>query len=143
MNESFEILPGISVGPFELGMPRAEVQSLFSCPITSFFKGPDSKRRSDDFTLAGIHVHYDSEDRASHIEAHMTVQYSQIEHYLGGNLVTGRDVGYLRDICVSLGHRLTDTDYGFEIPSAGLDIYSHDYESDTSAVDTISVTFKD
>lgn len=139
MNESFEIIPGSSVGPFRLGMPRTEIQSLFQYPITSFFKGPDSERRTDDFTILGVHIYYDGDDCANYIEAHMPVEFNDVKHRLDGNFVTGMNVGELREICQLLGHPLVDFDSGFEIPSLGLNVYSHDYETDASTVDAISV----
>ena len=139
MNESFDIVPGSAVGPFRLGMSRAEIQSLHSCPITSFYKTPDSKHRTDDFTILGVHVHYDETDCANYIEAHMPVQCNDVKHHLDGNLVTDLTVGQLREICGLLEQPLVDFDSGFEIPTLGLKVYSHDYENDDSSVDAISV----
>ena len=139
INESFDIVPGTSVGPFYLGMPRSEIQALFKCPITSFFKTPDSTQRTDDFSLLGVHVHYGDDACANYIEAHMPVQYNDVKHHLDGNLVTGLTVGQLREICDLLAHPLVDFDCGFEIPALGLNVYSHDYQSDESPVDAISV----
>ena len=139
MNESFDIVPGTSVGPFRLGMPRSEIQALYKCPITSFYKTPNCTQRTDDFSLLGIHVYYGDNACANYIEAHMPVQYNDVKHRLDGNLVTGLNVGQLREICDLLGHPLVGFDSGFKIPSLGLNVYSHDYETDDSSVDAISV----
>ena len=139
MNETFEIIPGRSIGPFQLGMPRNEVWQQSSCPITSFFKTPACTRRTDDFTLLGIHVYYDTNDCANYIAAHMPVQHNKVKHILDGNLVSGMTVGELREICSLFDRPLVSSESGFEIPLLGLHVCSHYYEDDSSLVDAISV----
>ena len=139
MNESFEITPGRSVGPFTLGMPRREIWSLHRCPITSFYSPQGSERRTDDFTLLGIHVYYDDNDCANSIEAHMSVQYNRVSLILDGNRINSLSVGELREICLMLECPIKAYDFGFEAPSIGLSVYSHDYEDDNSKVDAVSV----
>lgn len=139
MNETFEIIPGCSVGPFCLGMPRSEIWSLHRCPITSFYSPSTSRRRTDDFTLLGIHVYYDDEDSANCLEAHMPVQYNDVKLLLDGNRINSLTVGKLREICSLFDHPLKDFDFGFEVPAIGLSVYSHEYENDESPVDAVSV----
>lgn len=139
MNETFEIIPGRSIGPFALGMPRSGIWALHRCPITSFYKTPTCRRRTDDFTLLGIHVMYDDTDSANCIEAHLRVQYNNVKLLLDGNRINSLTVGELREICSLFERPLKDFDYGFEVPSLGLTVYSHDYESDASLVDAVSV----
>ena len=139
MNESFAITPGRSVGPFALGMPRFEIWTLNRCPVTSFYKTPASERRTDDFTLLGIHVYYDENDCANYIEAHTSVQHNEVTLILDGKRINSLFVGELREICSMWDCSVEDCDCGFDVPTIGLSIYSHEYEDDHSKVDAVSV----
>ena len=108
-------------------------------PDHQLFQNSRLHAENSDFSLLGVHVHYGDDACANYIEAHMPVQYNDVKHHLDGNLVTGLTVGQLREICDLLAHPLVDFDCGFEIPALGLNVYSHDYQSDESPVDAISV----
>ncbi len=59
MNEILEIVPGKSIGPYQLGMSRQEVWGQYRYPITCFYKTDESIHRTDDIESLGIHIHYD------------------------------------------------------------------------------------
>ena len=79
------------------------------------------------------------EASASCTEAHMPAQYNDVKLLLDGNRINSLTVGELREICSQFDAPLRNFDYGFEVPSIGLSVYSHEYESDDSMVDAVSV----
>ncbi len=68
--DDFEIKPFIGIGPFHLKMSKEEIWAISRSPISSWFTQKESNVRSDDFTILGIHVHYDENSlKASQITA--------------------------------------------------------------------------
>lgn len=137
MNETLEIVPGRSIGPFQLKMTRKDVWSLFRYPIRSFYKTPMCEQRTDSYELLGVHLYYDQNETVQSIESFFPVKYNRVRHRLDGNLIDGFTVGQLREICALIDSSVVENDYGFSIP--GLNVFASDYRGDQSVADAISV----
>ena len=73
----FVIEPLKGVGPVRFGMHKDEASRAFTYVYTSFFKGPDSKVRSDHCEVVGLIIHYSDDSRVDYIEVHKA-QYATV-----------------------------------------------------------------
>jgi len=78
MKENLEIIPGKSIGSYQLGMSRQDVWAQNRYPVTCFYKTEKSFQRNDDIELLGIHVHYNENEKCNFIEAWTQVQHNKL-----------------------------------------------------------------
>ena len=83
----FVIEPLKGVGPVRFGMHKDEASRAFTYVYTSFFKGPDSKVRSDHCEVVGLIIHYSDDSRVDYIEVHKA-QYATVTLELFGRDIT-------------------------------------------------------
>ena len=79
MNEQYEIVPGESIGPFKLGMPRDEIEALDSRPLAP----------QNGMPRPGVVVLYDDKDRCCKILATFSYDASPPIFTLFGQMVNG------------------------------------------------------
>lgn len=137
------IVPGKSIGPFHLGMTRAEVWAQHSSPISAFFKTPAAKERTDDIRNLGVHIHYDGAGRCEFIEAWTVVPHFNITLVLGTAALNGKKMGEVRDILSRSSRSFIENDSGFEDKTEGVGFYCHTFESDDSLLDGVWISKKE
>ncbi len=133
------IVPGESIGPFKLGMSRSEVWAQDRSPIHAFYKTPMSENRTDDVRRFGLHVFYDEADCAEYFEAWTRTEHFHTTLHLGEFTLSGRVMGEVRSILRELGFPFSEDRYGFQCPEFGIGFYCHDFESDESTLDGVTV----
>ena len=133
------ITPGISIGPYVIGMTRAEVRAQSTSQVTPFAKTPTSAQPTDDITDMGVHVHYDADDRCSVIEAWTPVPNRADRLTIGDTELEAKTMRELREILAQLSIRADTHDEGFEDASKGVGIYCHGFPSEDSLLDGVYV----
>jgi len=138
MAEKLVVIPGHSIGSFCIGMNREEIWKNTKKPITSFFKTPFSRYRTDDISHLGIHVHYHGDTEiCSEIEAWTKVDHNKIRIELDGFLINGKRMSQIRDWIRENEFEFESDHYRFSIPEAGIGFYCQNFESEDSTVDGI------
>jgi hypothetical protein len=133
------ITPGISIGPYVIGMTRAEIRAQSRSPVTAFAKTPTSVQPTDDITDIGVHVHYDADDRCSVIEAWTRVSSRGSKLTIGSTEIEAKTMAELRGLLAQLSIRADAHEEGFEDASNGVGIYCHGFPSDGSLLDGVYV----
>ena len=116
MTERYEIVPGKSIGPFKLGMTRAEIEALNIRPMEVF-----QDEAGAAFAAQGVNVKYDDSGTCRQIKACVFGSGTAgIEFSLAGRCVNGIAEREAQELfgCIS-----SDIRYfygGFALPSAGL-----------------------
>jgi competence protein CoiA len=137
-NGIINILSGISIGPYALGMPKTEVWKQFRYPITCFFKSEEATYRSDSITHFGIDIHYDGQEKCNLIEAWTQMGNNTIVRVLDTTLngMTMRDV---KTLCDRLPYNFEKKFFGFESIDKRIGFYCHEYESEDSLLNGVYV----
>ena len=141
MNETLNIQVGHSIGPYLLGMARNEVWSQFRYPITSFYKTNESKYRTDDISLLGIHVHYNENEKSEFIEAWTSVQYNTPKLIIEGVLLNGQSMKDIKALCELLPYTFEPNDCGYH-SKEGIGFYCHNFDSEDSFLDGVYIQRK-
>lgn len=139
MNENLEIIPGKSIGSYQLGMSRQDVWAQNRHPVTCFYKTEKSIQRTDDIELLGIHVHYDENEKCNFIEAWTQVQYNKPVLKIKGISLNGQSMGDIHSLSEVLPFSFEKSDSGFESSEAGIGFYCHNYESEDSLLDGVYI----
>jgi len=127
MSEVLEVIPGERIGPFRLGMTRAQLWKQHRSAVTCYFKTPTSTERTDNFTFVGVHLYYDRKGKCNFIEAMTRVQYNRVELLLLSVIINGSSVRRVRELCEPLVPSLRNEGWGFRSVTAGLGVYCHNY----------------
>lgn len=134
----FVIEPFVGVGPIKFGMTRDEVGRVFTYVYRSFFKGPDSKVRSDDCTFVGLIVHYDNDRRVEFIEV-TAPEHGKVTLELFGTDITGISVDGLLKLVQSHTSRIEQHDYGYDFPELEMNTYNSDLRTGFDKVECLGV----
>jgi hypothetical protein len=133
------VVPGVSIGSFALGMTRAEIHAQSASPIRPFLKTPMATRPTDDIVDLGVHVHYDADERCSLIEAWTPEPRRDAKLTIGDIEIEGKTMLELRGVLGKLSSLVKTHDEGFESASDGLGIYCHEFPSEDSLLDGVYV----
>jgi hypothetical protein len=68
-DSTWDMIPGVRVGPLRFGQPRSEVRSILGAPNRVFKKVPFADNTTDAYTELGLHVFYDPDDRLESVDA--------------------------------------------------------------------------
>lgn len=134
----FVVEPLKGVGPIQFGMHKDDVSRAFTYVYTSFFKGPDSRVRSDHCEVVGLIIHYDDESRVNYIEVHKA-RYATITLELFGRDITGISVRGLVEFLSGRGVKAEKTDYGYDFPELCLSTFNSDLRSEGDPVECLGV----
>jgi hypothetical protein len=134
----FVIEPHQGVGPIRFGMHKEEVSRAFTYVYSSFYKGPDSKVRSDHCEVVGLIIHYDSGSRVNFIEVHKA-RYATVTLELFGQDITGISVRGLFRLLKGRGVKAEKTHYGYDFPELLLSTFNHDLRSEDDPVECLGV----
>ena len=116
MKDRYEIIPGESIGPFKLGMSRAEIENLNIRPMEEF-----KDRSGVEFPTLGVKVHYDESGQCKQIEACVfSVSADMAGFTLAGRLVNDISEHDAKELFRSISSNIRFFYGGFELPSAGL-----------------------
>jgi hypothetical protein len=135
---NFVVEPLKGVGPIRFGMRKDDVSRAFTYVYTSFFKGPNSKVRSDHCEEVGLIIHYDDVSRVNYIEVHKA-RYATVALELFGRDITSISVRGLFEFLGTRDVRGEMTPYGYDFPALGLNTYNSDMESEADPVECLGV----
>jgi hypothetical protein len=134
----FVVEPLKGIGPIRFGMHKHEVSRAFTYVYASFFKGPDSKVRSDHCEVIGLIIHYDDASRVNYIELHKA-RYATVTLELFGRDITGISVRELVEFLSKRGVVAERTHYGYDFPELGLNTFNSVLESEADPVECLGV----
>jgi hypothetical protein len=134
----FVVEPLNGVGPIRFGMHKDEVSRAFTYVYSSFYKGPDSKVRSDHCEVVGLIIHYDDASRVNYIEVHKA-HYATVTLELLGQDITGISVRGLVKLLSGRGVKAERTDYGYDFPELCLGRFNSDLQSENDPVECLGV----
>lgn len=138
-NGILEIMPGISIGPYMLGMPKQEVWDKFRYPITCFYKTKESIHRSDHIEDLGIDIHYDDNEKCILIEAWTQIKNKKTIVKIGDVTLNGQTMGDVKILCDKLPYSFQKHDYGFESMDKRIGFHCYEYESEDSLLDGVFI----
>jgi hypothetical protein len=136
--------PGIGIGPFRLGMTRAEIVGITREPLHSFFPQTGSKVRSDELVHLGVTVAYDDnvdEPRANHLSGASRLAHGLSEIAFEGETIRTLTRAALRDMLTILEARFAEDDEKIRVASLGITFGFRDQEpaSDDDLCDWVVV----
>lgn len=134
----FIIEPKLGVGPVRFGMHKDEVGRLFTYVYTSFFKGADSKVRSDQCEAIGLIIHYDNASLVDHIEI-TQARFAAVTVELFGRDISGISARDLVKFLMSSSYVAEKTYYGYDFPQLAMSTYNSDPRSDGDPVECLGV----
>jgi hypothetical protein len=132
----FEILPGEGIGPFKLGMTRAQVQTIAqSTSRTDANAGADADAIGD----TGLTIHYNESGRCSRVSALFGMPPHRYRFTLFGHDICGAVDSYVIELCEDRWPDVHRRYGGIDVPSAGFSAIYWDSKSDGcfSAVDVV------
>lgn len=138
MNHHFVIEPFVGVGPIKFGMHREEVERAFTYVYTSFFKGDDSRVRSDHCMIVGLIAHYDAARCVEYIEV-TAPKYGKVTLELFGKNITGISVRGLLDLVRAHTSRVDQNCYGYDFPDLEMNTFNHDLQSECDEVECLGL----
>lgn len=138
MTRDLLVVPGHAIGPFELGMTRPQIWAKDRGQVCCFYKTPDSEDRTDDFTLLGVHVHYE-DGRCSFIEAWSELDHVATSIVFAGMEVNRKTMKEIGDFIRTVSGNFVRNDYGYEDVTLGVGFYCHNFDSDEACVDGVYV----
>lgn len=126
MEIGYRIIPGESIGPFRLGMARAEIENLNIRPMDIFQDGSGAA-----FVSVGIKVRFDESNRCKQIEACVfNLGKCAVMFTLAGRMVNNVSEQGAREIFLSISPDLRGFYGGFAIPQAGLKAVKWEHADD-------------
>ena len=134
-----KVIPGFSIGPYVIGMTRAEVRAQSTAQVVPFRKTPLVTSLTDDIGDMGVHVHYDANDRCIIIEAWTPVPSRKSKLTIEGTELEGKTMMALQSIFEKLLLKPVKHDEGFEDASKGVGIYCHEFPAEDSLLDGVYV----
>jgi hypothetical protein len=118
---TFEILAGEGIGPFSLGMTRAQVREIAERELRTSVEAQDnSEGNSDAVGDTGITVHYDENGFCKCVSALFGYVAGQYAFTLFGNDICGMDDKAVVQLCKDHWSYVSG-DGGADVPSAGFE----------------------
>lgn len=134
----FEISPGLSIGPFQLGMSRKEIRNQYAGRLISQYTGDDSGQDTDICDDIGIWIFYDEDGMCHDIEAWLTPE-PKVQFSLQSRLLTRPRVADLLDICNTMGSNPEMDRKTIDFPGRGLCFWCSNGTQKDALVDSITV----
>ena len=130
---SFDLLPGVAIGPFRLGMSREEAREIARRRFGTETEARGREGSADWIPSLGIAVSYDANGRCTKVE----VQFGYAFGDKCGVRLLGRQINWMRDdevirLCKDRWPDVASQGYWYDVPSAGLRLAYYDTPSDAS-----------
>jgi hypothetical protein len=133
MNAIF-IEPYVGCGPIKAGDDYSTIKTRFPSH-QEFKKSPISKFVTSSLCGDSLHIFYSETGACTGVEI-----FRPLRALLEGIDLMEEKLDVLKERFVQKGVGVSDSDYGFELPSLGVSLYSHDFEgTSTSLVDSVFV----